>query len=85
MSVPSDCRDIDEMWRELKEKRTTPDLLIWKQETNRQKVEEILLKWRAKQFSQTNNTPLSTTEWRKRFDPRSEYNIIEEVLEGTAS
>ena len=84
VSAPSECRDIHEMWRELKEKRTDPDLLRWKQEKEKQKVEELLLNWCAKHFGQTNNTPLSTMDWRNRFDPRSEHNIIDEVLEGTA-
>ena len=45
-------------------------------------MEELLLEWCAAHFSQTNDTPLSSTKWREWIDPRSEQNKIDEILEG---
>ena len=53
--------------------------MIWKRETEAGKVEELLLDWCVRHFSQTNYTPLSSKRWREWLDPISEDNKIKEI------
>ena len=53
--------NIDRMWTRL-QKANGDDIKNWERISNRNQMEDLMLKWQRRHFEQANETPLATTK-----------------------
>ena len=71
---------VDHMWMTLKENRE--ELEDWETITGREEVEEILIQWNRRHFSQASETPLAKGKWERDLDVNNKENKVCQILEG---
>ena len=71
--------NIDRMWTRL-QKANGHDIKNWERISNRNQMEDLMLKWQRRHFEQANETPLATTKWKHKL---MEDKIQMEIQEGT--
>ena len=71
-----DHHDIDRMWQKILP-FNGKDILDWERITNKQDVQQLLLKWQRKHFTQACECPLGSTEWNDRLrNPQTQESIL---------
>ena len=71
---------IEEMWEQLKVQEQAPEK--WKRVIGRDKVEHIMIEWRALHFIQAAETPVDQGRWERRLNILDPANNLEEVFKG---
>ena len=82
IEIPAETRDIDKIWRILKEERREIEEIQWEKIYGEKETTDFLLRWCVRHFGQAANTPLNNGNWRNTLDPRKAENIVKEILEG---
>ena len=76
-----DHHDINTMWDRILPKNGQ-DILHWERITDKVVVEDMLLAWQRKHFTQANETPLASVSWNDQLRQRS---VQEDILNGQFS
>ena len=69
IEIPEGTRDINIMWRILKEKRRGIKEIQWEKIYGEEETTDFLLRWCVQHFGQAAGTPLYNGDWRNSLDP----------------
>ena len=82
LEIPAETRDVDTMWKILKEERREIDDIQWEQVHGKDETADFLIRWCIRHFGQATETPLYKEQWRNSLDPKLATNIIQEIIKG---